>query len=155
MDREAVKSVLRGQEIGLPSWAFGDSGTRFKVFGQPGVPRDPYEKIAEAVASRRHELSRSGRPARPAGPSRRVAAGDLRAAGPQHRLLIEYKFFEPHFYAMDIRTGERRCCTASRSGEQAHIVLDTGHHAPGTNIEFIVMQLLQLTGAIETSASLG
>jgi L-rhamnose isomerase len=49
MDREAVKSVLRGQEIELPSWAFGNSGTRFKVFGQPGVPRDPYEKIADAA----------------------------------------------------------------------------------------------------------
>ena len=48
MDREAVKSVLRGQEIELPSWAFGNSGTRFKVFAQPGVPRDPYEKIADA-----------------------------------------------------------------------------------------------------------
>ena len=49
MDREAVKSVLRGQEIELPSWAFGNSGTRFNVFGQPGVPRDPYEKIADAA----------------------------------------------------------------------------------------------------------
>jgi len=49
MDREAVKSVLRGQEIELPSWAFGNSGTRFKVFGQPGVPRDPYEKFADAA----------------------------------------------------------------------------------------------------------
>jgi len=28
-------------------------------------------------------------------------------------------------------------------GEQAQVVLDTGHHAPGTNIEFIVMQLLR------------
>ena len=38
MDREAVKTVLRGQEIELPSWAFGNSGTRFKVFPQPGFP---------------------------------------------------------------------------------------------------------------------
>ena len=37
MDREAVKSVLRGQEIELPSWAFGNSGTRFNVFAQPGA----------------------------------------------------------------------------------------------------------------------
>ena len=28
-------------------------------------------------------------------------------------------------------------------GERAKVVLDTGHHAPGTNIEFIVMQLLR------------
>ena len=49
MEREAVKSALRGQQIELPSWAFGNSGTRFKVFAQPGVPRDPYEKIADAA----------------------------------------------------------------------------------------------------------
>jgi L-rhamnose isomerase len=49
MDREGVKGVLREQEIELPSWAFGNSGTRFKVFAQPGVPRDPYEKIADAA----------------------------------------------------------------------------------------------------------
>ena len=35
--------------IELPSWAFGNSGTRFKVFGQPGVPRDPFEKIDDAA----------------------------------------------------------------------------------------------------------
>ena len=49
MDRERVKGVLREQEIELPSWAFGNSGTRFKVFGQPGVPRNPREKIADAA----------------------------------------------------------------------------------------------------------
>src|SRR5690606_11510453 len=31
------------------SWAFGNSGTRFKVFAQPGVPRTPQEKIADAA----------------------------------------------------------------------------------------------------------
>ena len=40
---------LERQAIELPSWAFGNSGTRFKVFPQPGVPRDPYEKIADAA----------------------------------------------------------------------------------------------------------
>lgn len=49
MDREAVKNALREQRIELPSWAFGNSGTRFKVFAQSGVPRDPYEKIADAA----------------------------------------------------------------------------------------------------------
>ena len=29
-------------------------------------------------------------------------------------------------------------------GERAVVCLDTGHHAPGTNIEFIVMQLVRL-----------
>ena len=49
MNREGVKGVLREQKIELPSWAFGNSGTRFRVFAQPGVPRDPYEKIADAA----------------------------------------------------------------------------------------------------------
>ena len=40
---------LKTQRIELPSWAFGNSGTRFKVFAQRGVPRDPYEKIADAA----------------------------------------------------------------------------------------------------------
>ena len=35
--------------IETPSWAYGNSGTRFKVFGAPGVPRNPYEKIADAA----------------------------------------------------------------------------------------------------------
>ena len=40
---------LEDQEIEVPSWAFGNSGTRFKVFAQPGVPRDPFEKVADAA----------------------------------------------------------------------------------------------------------
>ena len=40
--------------IEVPSWAFANSGTRFKVFGQPGVPRDPFEKIADAAQVQRH-----------------------------------------------------------------------------------------------------
>ncbi|MDR2348158.1 MAG: hypothetical protein LBD90_06030, partial [Bifidobacteriaceae bacterium] len=41
--------LLRRQTLELPSWAFGNSGTRFKVFGTPGTPRDPFEKIADAA----------------------------------------------------------------------------------------------------------
>src|ERR1700748_1335127 len=52
--REAAKSVLRAQQIELPSWAYGNSGTRFKVFAQQGVPRDPYEKIADAAQVHGH-----------------------------------------------------------------------------------------------------
>ena len=45
----AVKSALRAHRIELPSWAFGNTGTRFKVFAQPGVPRTPQEKIDDAA----------------------------------------------------------------------------------------------------------
>src|ERR1700751_2593680 len=48
-DRDAVLEALRGHRIELPSWAFGNSGTRFKVFGQPGVPRNPFEKADDAA----------------------------------------------------------------------------------------------------------
>ena len=47
--RTPALSALAGQTIELPSWAFGNSGTRFKVFGQAGVPRDPFEKISDAA----------------------------------------------------------------------------------------------------------
>src|SRR3954452_24945543 len=45
---------LASQQIELPSWAFGNSGTRFRVFPQPGVPRDPFEKIADAAQVHRY-----------------------------------------------------------------------------------------------------
>ena len=42
-------STLEAQGIELPSWAFGNSGTRFRVFPTAGTPRDPFEKIADAA----------------------------------------------------------------------------------------------------------
>jgi len=45
---------LERQAIELPSWAFGNSGTRFRVFGTPGTPRDPFEKIADAAQVHAH-----------------------------------------------------------------------------------------------------
>src|SRR5664279_795416 len=52
-DPTSVKAALRRQAIELPSWAFGNSGTRFKVFAQKGVPRDPFEKVADAAQVQR------------------------------------------------------------------------------------------------------
>lgn len=234
MDREAAaRRVLRDQQIELPSWAFGNSGTRFKVFPQPGVPRDPYEKIADAaqvhkytgaapsvalhipwdrvddyakLAAHAAELGvrigainsnlfqdddyRLGSLTHPDLAVRRKAVAHhaecvevMRQTGsadlklwlpdgtnypgqdnlrdrqdrlseslteiyalldPGYRLLIEYKFFEPYFYAMDIPDWGTSLLHCLALGEQARVVLDTGHHAPGTNIEFIVMQLLRI-----------
>ena len=53
-DRRAALDALAQQTIELPSWAFGNSGTRFKVFGQPGVARDPYEKLEDAAQVHRY-----------------------------------------------------------------------------------------------------
>lgn len=44
-----IKQQLRAQRIETPSWAYGNSGTRFKVFAQPGVPRTVREKIDDAA----------------------------------------------------------------------------------------------------------
>ncbi len=35
--------------VETPSWGYGNSGTRFKVFPQPGVPRNPFEKVEDAA----------------------------------------------------------------------------------------------------------
>jgi L-rhamnose isomerase / sugar isomerase len=48
VDLESVEERLRSQRVETPSWGYGNSGTRFKVFPQPGVPRDPFEKFADA-----------------------------------------------------------------------------------------------------------
>lgn len=44
-----ARSLLRTQTIELPSWAFGNSGTRFRVFTTAGAPRDPFEKIDDVA----------------------------------------------------------------------------------------------------------
>ncbi len=51
---ENVEERLRAQRVETPSWGYGNSGTRFKVFPQAGVPRDPFEKLADAAEVQRH-----------------------------------------------------------------------------------------------------
>jgi L-rhamnose isomerase/sugar isomerase len=51
----SIADRLADQAIELPSWAFGNSGTRFKVFSTPGTPRTVQEKIADAAKV--HELT--------------------------------------------------------------------------------------------------
>ena len=58
--------------------------------------------------------------------------------------MLEYKFFEPAFYHTDVPDWGTSYAQVSALGERAFVCLDTGHHAPGTNIEFIVAQLLRL-----------
>jgi L-rhamnose isomerase/sugar isomerase len=64
--------------------------------------------------------------------------------GEDQRLVLEYKFFEPAFYHTDVPDWGTSYAQVSALGERAMVCLDTGHHAPGTNIEFIVAQLLRL-----------
>lgn len=228
-----VVASLRRQRIELPSWAFGNSGTRFKVFGQKGVPRNPYEKVADAAQVHRFtgvastvalhipwdkvdDYADLARRAADAGvalgtinsntfqdddymlgsvchPDARVrqkaiehllecvdimdATGsqDLKLwfadgtnypgqddigarqerlaeslatvyarLGADQRIVLEYKFFEPAFYTTDVPDWGTALLHCLALGDKAKVVLDTGHHAPGTNIEFIVAQLLRV-----------
>ncbi len=54
LDVEAIKSALAAQHIETPSWGYADSGTRFKVFAQPGAARSAYEKLADAAQVHRY-----------------------------------------------------------------------------------------------------
>lgn len=53
-DMAAIEGRLVRQEIETPSWGYGDSGTRFNVFGQKGVPRDPFERLEDAARVHEH-----------------------------------------------------------------------------------------------------
>jgi L-rhamnose isomerase/sugar isomerase len=228
-----VAPQLAEQAIELPSWAFGNSGTRFKVFSQPGVPRNPFEKIADAAqvhrytglapsvalhipwdkvdsyaALRKHaedhgirlgtinsntfqdddyklgSVTHSNPRIRQKAIDHHFACidimnetgsrdlkiwladgtnypgqDDVRARqdrladslqkiyariDKKQRLVLEYKFFEPAFYHTDVPDWGTAYAQVAALGERAVVCLDTGHHAPGTNIEFIVMQLLRL-----------
>ena len=218
-----LRKALGEQTIELPSWAFGNSGTRFKVFGTPGTPRDPYEKIADAAQVHRYtgvaprvslhvpwdlvdDFSDLARHAKEHGVTigminsnlfqdddyklgslthsdpavRRKAIAHhvqcidvMRATGSKelkvwlpdgtnypgqdsirarqdrlaeslaeiyaeldddHRMVLEYKFFEPAFYHTDVPDWGTSLLHFLALGEKANVVLDTGHHAPGTSV---------------------
>src|SRR5207248_3796736 len=63
--------------------------------------------------------------------------------GGEQRLILEYKLFEPAFYHTDVPDWGTSFAHCLRLGERAKVCVDTGHHAPGTNIEFIVAVLLR------------
>ena len=64
------------------------------------------------------------------------------ALPPEMRLLVEYKFFEPAFYSTDLPDWGTAALVCRRLGPQAQVLVDTGHHAQGTNVEQIVAVLL-------------
>ena len=228
-----IRSQLALQAIELPSWAFGNSGTRFRVFGTPGTARDPFEKISDAAQVHKYTglaptvalhipwdkvdsyadlkkhaedngvelgtvnsntfqdddykfgsvthwddrirqkaidhhlecidiMDQTGSrdlkiwladgtnyPGQDSLRARQDRLADSLAKiyeriGEGQRLVLEYKFFEPSFYHTDVPDWGTSYVQTAALGERALVCLDTGHHAPGTNIEFIVMQLLRL-----------
>jgi L-rhamnose isomerase/sugar isomerase len=75
-----------------------------------------------------------------------AAPAEVTAALPEGaRLLIEYKVFEPAFYHTDLADWGMAANLARKLGPQAQVLVDTGHHAPGTNVEQIVAFLLDET----------
>jgi L-rhamnose isomerase/sugar isomerase len=231
-DVVAIKAALAAQEIETPSWAYGNSGTRFKVFAQPGVPRTVKEKVDDAATVHRFtgvapsvalhipwdavddyaDLAayakdqgvrigaintnvfqdddyKLGSVTNPDPGVRRKATDHLLEAiaimdatgsrdlklwfadglnypgqddlrdrqdrlatalretyerlGEHQRILLEYKLFEPAFYATDIPDWGVSYAHCLELGPLATVCVDTGHHAPGTNIEFIVAFLLR------------
>jgi L-rhamnose isomerase/sugar isomerase len=72
------------------------------------------------------------------------ALAQVYASMPPHlRLLLEYKLFEPSFYTMDVPDWGTSLVHCLALGDRAAVLVDTGHHAPGTNIEFIVASLIR------------
>ena len=66
------------------------------------------------------------------------------ALAPQQTMLVEYKPFEPAFYHTDIADWGMALELSRSAGPQAKVLVDTGHHYQGTNIEQIVAWLLEL-----------
>ena len=231
IDLEQVKTRLKTLNIETPSWGYGDSGTRFKVFKQVGVPRNPFEKLEDAaqvacftgISSsvalhipwdkvddytklQEHAASLGlmigainpnlfqdddyifGSSCNTNPAIRRKATEHMlecveiartlgssllslwfadgtnypgqasirqrkhwlfeslqevyHALDPNMRMLIEYKFFEPAFYHTDLGDWGMAFNMAQKLGPQAQVLVDTGHHAQGTNVEQIVAYLL-------------
>jgi L-rhamnose isomerase/sugar isomerase len=236
VDVAAVERALRELVVETPSWGYGDSGTRFATFPQPGRPRTIFEKVDDAAQVHRltgtagavalhipwdavddwRELRghveaaglrvgainpnlfqdpdyKLGSIAHPDASVRDKAVehllecldvaaelgataqslwfadgtnypgqDDLRArrgrlldalrrvyaALPDDQeLLVEYKLFEPAFYATDLADWGSSLLICQQLGERARVLVDLGHHAQGVNIEQIVA-LLDLEGRL-------
>lgn len=227
---QSVEDALSRLEIETPSWGYGDSGTRFATFQQPGRPRDVFERLDDAAevhrltgtapsvalhfpwdavddlsALRAHATERGlrigavnpnlfqdpdyklGSITHPDAAVRRKATdhllecltiaaelgssaqslwfadgtnypgqddligrrrrlleslGEVYAALPEgQELLVEYKLFEPAFYATDLADWGSALLVCQKLGERARVLVDLGHHAQGTNVEQIVALL--------------
>jgi L-rhamnose isomerase/sugar isomerase len=62
-------------------------------------------------------------------------------AAPDLELLIEYKLYEPAFYATDLADWGSALLACQKLGPRARVLVDLGHHAQGVNIEQIVALL--------------
>jgi L-rhamnose isomerase/sugar isomerase len=84
---------------------------------------------AVAVARGRHQLPGPGRPRRAPRALDRLPERAVRGDAAEQELLVEYKFFEPAFYATDIPDWGTATAICQRLGERARVLVDLGHHA--------------------------
>jgi len=224
---DAIERALSAFDVETPSWGYGDSGTRFATFSQPGKPRDVFERLQDAAevhrltgaasavalhfpwdhvddlaALRAHaeslglrigavnpnlfqdpdyklgsvthpdervrekavehlldcvliatELGSSAQSVWLADGTNYPGQDDLIAR--RHRMLdclarmyaalpreqemlVEYKLFEPAFYATDLADWGSALLVCQKLGDRAKVLVDLGHHAQGVNIEQIV-----------------
>jgi L-rhamnose isomerase/sugar isomerase len=71
-----------------------------------------------------------------------AALAEVYAALPaEQELLLEYKPFEPAFYATDLADWGSALLACQKLGDRAKVLVDLGHHLHGTNIEQIVALL--------------
>ena len=230
LDVSRIERELGSFAVETPSWGYGDSGTRFGAFTQPGRPRDVFERIEDAAevhrltgaapavalhfpwdsvedyGTVREHLGALGLRVGAINPNlfqdadyrlgsltnpdpairakaldhllecvqiaialggdaqslwladgtnyagqddlrvrrRRLEEGlsRLYASLPDsHELLVEYKLFEPAFYATDIADWGSAILLCQRLGPRARVLVDLGHHAQGVNVEQIVALL--------------
>jgi L-rhamnose isomerase/sugar isomerase len=61
----------------------------------------------------------------------------------EQELLLEYKPYEPAFYATDVADWGSALLACQRLGDRAKVLVDLGHHLPGANVEQIVAILAE------------
>ena len=61
-DTDAISRAVSAFDVETPSWGYGDSGTRFATFSQPGQPRDIFERLQDAAEVHRLTRAASGQP---------------------------------------------------------------------------------------------
>jgi L-rhamnose isomerase/sugar isomerase len=227
---DAVERALGAFAVETPSWGYGDSGTRFAVFTQPGRPRTVFERLDDAAEVHRltgaapavalhfpwdavddlaelrahaeglglrigavnpnlfqdpdyrlgsvtnpdaairdkavahlvecveiaRELGSTAQSLWFADGTNYAGQDDLRgrrarlieslarvyeALPKAQELLLEYKPYEPAFYATDLFDWGAALTVCARLGERAKVLVDLGHHLQGANVEHIVALL--------------
>jgi L-rhamnose isomerase / sugar isomerase len=230
VDLDAVERALGAFAVETPSWGYGDSGTRFAVFTQPGRPRTVFERLDDAAEVHRltgaapavalhfpwdavddlaelrahaeglglrigavnpnlfqdpdyrlgsvtnpdaairdkavahlvecvaiaRELGSTAQSLWFADGTNYAGQDDLRgrrarlieslarvyeALPKEQELLLEYKPYEPAFYATDLFDWGAALTVCARLGKRAKVLVDLGHHLQGANVEHIVALL--------------